>query len=376
MKAISPRKRRKRKLVLFIIEIVILLILGAGFYIQQKLDKIQTTDLDQSKIEKNDVSKETEAAFKGYTTIALFGLDNRTQGVYKQGNSDVIMIMSINNDTQEVKMVSVYRDTYLNISSTGQLFRKANAAYANGGAEEAESMLNKNLDLDIDNYVSFDFGAVAEAIDILGGVKINIDSSIELHYVNEYITYTNKILGTNASHISGTGTHTLNGVQAVAYSRVRYTAGGDFKRAQRQRRVLSQMIKKAKKANLLELNKLIDTVFPDIKTDLTKSEMLKMMNAMLGYDMSSSSGFPFYRTTATLSTVGSIVIPCDLEKNVSKLHKLLYGNDGYEPSSAVQTYNSIIINNTGKTKDDAIEDEFTKKDDFESSSSSSSSSSN
>lgn len=366
-KKISSRRRRKRKLILFIIEIIVLALVVAALYFYHKLDMIDTQEIDQTKIDVNDITEQTVATLKGYKTIAIFGLDNRDQGVYTAGNTDVIMIMAINNDTKEVSMVSVYRDTYLNVAAADekQNFRKANSAYAKGGAEQAITMLNRNLDLVVDNYVSVDFNAVAEAIDILGGVDIEIESEKELGYLNEYILATNDILGTDADTISSTGEHTLNGVQAVAYSRIRYTAGGDFKRAERQRRVFSEMVKKAKTAKLTQISELIDAVFPDIQTDLPKKDMITMVTAMLGYDMSNSGGFPYDRTTATPNNnIGSIVIPCDLESNVIQLHAQLYGTEEYQPSETVLEYSEYIINNTGKTVDSAVDDEFSDADDF------------
>lgn len=366
-KKISSRRRRKRKLILFIIEIVVLALVVGALYFYHKLDKIDRQDMDKEKIEVNDITEDTIATLKGYTTIAVFGLDNRTPGTYTNGNSDVIMVMAINNDTKEVSMVSIYRDTYLNVAAAdeSQRFRKANSAYAAGGAEQAVTMLNRNLDLDIDNYVSVDFAAVAEAVDILGGVDIEIESESELKWLNEYIVATNKILGTDADTISSTGEHTLEGVQAVAYSRIRYTAGDDFKRAERQRRVFSEMVKKAKGANLTQINKLIDTVFPDIQTDLSQKDMITMVVAMLDYDMSNSGGFPYDRTTATPNNnIGSIVIPCDLESNVIQLHAQLYGTEEYKPSETVLEYSEYIINNTGKTVDSAVDDQFSDADDF------------
>ena len=334
-KKVSKRQRRKRKLILFIVEIIILIIVAGALYVYSKLNLLNKKELDQSKVGKNQVSEETEQTFEGNTTIALFGLDNREQGVYDTGNSDVIMIMNINNDTKEVSLVSVYRDTYLNIAGEGEeeKFRKANAAYAAGGAEQAVTMLNRNLDLDIDNYVAFDFKSVAEAIDILGGVEIDIESQAEMDYLNDYISYTSEYVGGSDETVDHLGKQTLNGVQAVSYARIRYTTGGDFKRAERQRRVLNELIKKAKSASLTELNELVNTIFPEVSTDLTQKDIISMMPVMLKYDMANSGGFPYDKTTDTPSKkIGSIVIPCDLESNVIQLHKQLFGTEGYQPS--------------------------------------------
>lgn len=366
-KKVSKRQRRKRKLILFIVEIIILIIVAGALYVYSKLNLLNKKELDQSKVGKNQVSEETEQTFEGNTTIALFGLDNREQGVYDTGNSDVIMIMNINNDTKEVSLVSVYRDTYLNIAGEGEeeKFRKANAAYAAGGAEQAVTMLNRNLDLDIDNYVAFDFKSVAEAIDILGGVEIDIESQAEMDYLNDYISYTSEYVGGSDETVDHLGKQTLNGVQAVSYARIRYTTGGDFKRAERQRRVLNELIKKAKSASLTELNGLVNTIFPEVSTDLTQKDIISMMPVMLKYDMVNSGGFPYDKTTDTPSKkIGSIVIPCDLESNVIQLHKQLFGTEDYQPSEKVQSYNDTIIDLTGKTTKDLETDQFSDQDDF------------
>ena len=366
-KKISKKQRRKRKLILFIVEIIILIIVAGALYVYSKLNLFNRKELDQSKVGKNEVSKETQQTFEGNTTIALFGLDNRDQGVYDTGNSDVIMVMNINNDTKEVSLVSVYRDTYLNIAGEGEeeKFRKANAAYSAGGAEQAVTMLNRNLDLDIDNYVAFDFKSVAEAIDILGGVEIDIESPADMDDLNDYILYTSEYVGGSDEMIDHLGKQTLNGVQAVSYARIRYTAGGDFKRAERQRRVLNELIKKAKDASLTELNELVSTIFPEVSTDLTQKDIISMMPVMLKYDMANSGGFPYDKTTDTPSKkIGSIVIPCDLESNVIQLHKQLFGTEDYQPSETVQSYNDTIIDLTGKTTKDSETDQFSDQDDF------------
>ncbi|MCD8366081.1 MAG: LCP family protein [Clostridiales bacterium] len=364
----KARRRRRRRLILFIIEIVILALVLGVLYFYQKLNLIDTSyEVDQSKIQVNEVEGETQEIFEENMTIAIFGLDNRTQGVYTTGNSDVIMIMNIDNNTNEMTMVSIYRDTYLNVAAVDEesKFRKCNSAYAYGGVEQAITMLNRNLDLDIDNYVCVDFAAVAEAIDILGGVEVEIESNAELGYLNDYIVATNEILGTSSSTISSVGTHLLDGVQAVAYSRIRYTSGGDYKRAERQRIVLSAMFTQAKSASLSQINELLDTVFPDIQTDLSKQDLLTMATAMLSYDIASSGGFPYDKTTMTISSsIGSVVVPCDLESNVIALHEQLFGVEDYTPSATVQEYSDYIINSTGVTAENAVDDDFSDADDF------------
>ncbi|WP_296116903.1 LCP family protein [uncultured Eubacterium sp.] len=366
-KKISKKQRRKRKLILFIIEIIILILVAGALFLFSKLDKINTKTLDASKVGKSDVSAETQKTFEGYTTIACFGLDNREQGVYETGNSDTIMIMNINNDTKEVSLMSIYRDTYLNVAGKGEeeKFRKANSAYAYGGPEQAVTMLNRNLDIDIDNYVAFDFKAVAEAIDILGGVDINVETEEERKYLNDYVSYTSEYVGGSNAEVEHTGLQTLNGVQAVSYARIRYTKGDDYKRAERQRRVLTEMIKKAKKANLSEVNELINTIFPQISTDLSKKDIISMASVMLKYDMANSGGFPYSRDTFTPSKkLGSVVVACDLESNVIELHKRLFGTEDYQPSETVKEYSEKIVDESGYTADHNADTRFSDQDDF------------
>lgn len=363
----SKRQRRKRKLILFIIEIIILILVAGALFVYSKLDLIKSKKLDDTKVGKNEVSEETQKTFEGYTTIACFGLDNREQGVYESGNSDVIMLMNINNDTHEVSLMSVYRDTYLNVAGEGQeeKFQKANAAYAYGGPEQAVTMLNRNLDIDIDNYVAFDFKAVAQAIDILGGVDIDVESEEERKYLNDYVSYTSQYIGGSDEEVEHTGLQTLNGVQAVSYARIRYTAGDDYKRAERQRRVLTEMIKKAKSASLPELNSLINTVFPQISTDLDKKDIISMATVMIKYDMANSGGFPYSKDTFTPSkSIGSVVAPCDLESNVIELHKRLYGTDNYTPSETVKKYSEHIVDVSGYTAEWKADNRFSGQDEF------------
>lgn len=357
------KRRRMIKLIILLIEVVIVAVLIVGMVFVKNLGLYNQVGLNN--INKNDLNEETLASFSGYTTIALFGLDNREFGELDSGLSDVIMIVSINNDTKDIKLVSVYRDTYLDVGPEGEKsFNKANSAYAFGGPERAVSMLNKNLDLDIDSYITFDFYAVAEAVDVMGGVTVEITDEAELEELNRVIDETNWYLDRESPLIDSLGEHTLDGVQAVSYARIRKLEGGDYKRAQRQRIVLSKMMEKAKDANLVTLNKLIKTVMPDIQSDLSEADLISMARVMVGYDFDDSRGFPFERTTRTLPSAGSSVIPCDLETNVGELHEYLYEVEDYEPSDTVQTYSDIIVERSGCTVESAEDDQFNEGDDF------------
>jgi len=351
----SKRRKKKHRIVIFTVEILLLLIVLGCLFVWSKLQKLdrQPDIIGTEDIINEDMDQSVQEVLKGYTNIALFGLDNRSNGSFAAGNSDVIMIASINNDTKEVRLVSVFRDTFLNVSDDGtNNFRKANYAYNKGGAEEAVRMLNRNLDLDIQDYVVVDFQAVTEAIDLLGGVEVEIDAA-EAKWMDFYINETAQVTGHEAHSITQPGVYTLDGVQATSYCRIRYTAGDDFKRAQRQREIISKMVEKAKKADLLTINKIIDSVLDDISTNFTAAEMVSMAAQLMSYELADTTGFPFRLTTATLGKKGSVVVPCDLLGNVTDLHKYLFNEYNYTPSNTVTSFSQAIITETGKGPDDA-----------------------
>ena len=366
-KRVSPvRKRRKRKLVLFIIEIIVFLVLLLALFFWLKLQKINHTSLDEEALGAVDSELLT-----GYTNIALFGLDNRSMGNLSSGNSDVIMVMSIDNSSGEINLVSVYRDTFLaqseSDSDTSYSYRKANAAFSNGGVEEAIRMLNTNLDLNITDYVTVDFQALIDAIDIVGGVEITLTDS-EVSLINTYIDELEEWTGGSSTHISSAGTYTLDGIQATAYCRIRHTGNGDFGRAQRQRKVLAGLFSKVKSSGLVTANKVIDAVLPEVETSLTSTEIVALATKVIGYDIGNTSGFPFDLVTGSYTGVGSIDIPCTLESNVTELYSFLFGVDDYTPSETVQEISSYIENYTGKSESDAVDygiedDELSTSDD-------------
>ena len=276
---------------------------------------------------------------EGYTNVALFGVDSRDGNLGKGNRTDCIIVASLNNETKEIKMVSVYRDTLLDLSDG--TFQKCNAAYSYGGPVMAINMLNKNLDLDIQDYVTVDFGAIADAIDLLGGVEIEVTEA-ELPYINQYIPETAASAGKETAYIESAGLQLLDGTQATTYARIRSTAGGDFTRTERQRTVIEKMVEKAKKADLVTINNIINKVFPQVSTSFTLSEILNYALAYSEYTLVGNMGFPAEKSTDTISGFGSIVIPEDLTSNVSKMHDFLFGTTGYQPSSTVTSLSADI----------------------------------
>lgn len=350
----KPRKKSKK--ILFILEIVVLLLFIGGLFvygqISAKLDKIdiQETDLADQDIVTNDQAPQ----MTGYTTYALFGLDHRSKNEkLNTENSDTIIIASINNDTKAVKLVSVYRDTLLNVKD--DTYSKANSAYALGGPTNAVSMLNTNLDLNITDYVAIDFNALVTVVDCLGGLDIPL-SYAEIVHMNNYCVETSEETGKSYTPVelpdpkpedeeAIVDTYHLNGVQATSYCRIRYTASLDMGRTERQRRVIQMIVDKAKKAGLSTIFDIMDQVFPMVKTSVSKTEILKMIPAMIGYSIDETTGFPNDYKFAQVT--GSVIVPTTLESNVLKIHQFLYGDASYTPTQDVLNRSAQITNIAG-----------------------------
>ena len=350
------RPGRKKKTALFIVEIFCLLLFIGGLYvygqIDSRLNKIETPQLDESKI----VTNVTAPQMSGYTTYALFAIDKRSKNeTLDSQNSDTIIVASINNDTKEVKLASIYRDTLLNIGN--DIYTKANAAYAYGGPEQAISMLNTMLDLNITDYVTVNFSAMAEAVDALGGLDIPL-SYAEIVFMNDYCIETSEETGKSYTPVErpdpkpeneeeALGEYHLNGVQVVSYCRIRYTSSMDMGRTERQRRVIGLMVDKAKKAGITTIFDIMDKVFPMITTSVTKTELLNMIPSLMGYSICDTTGFPTKYKFADVKNA-SMVIADTLEDNVKELHKFLYGADeNYQPSQNIIDANSKIIELVG-----------------------------
>ena len=343
----KKKKRRRRRVVLLCFELFILAILCVVGYGMLKLGKLDINILNPNNLE---VYKDTGP----YTNIACFGLDSRNGELEGGVQSDSIMIVSINNETNDVTLTSVYRDTLL-LHADGN-YEKANSAYNRGGPEAAISLLNRNFDLDIRNYVSVNFSALVDVIDALGGLEIDMTQE-EAFYCNGYAFETAQVVGkemTKEDCIDEVaGTQLLDGIHAVGYARIRYTEGNDFKRTERQREVLELTVEKAKKANLLTLNKIVDEVFPQISTSLSITDMLGFAANILNYNIVGKTGFPYAVTTSedVRNHTGSYVVPIDFIGNVSMLHQNIFAEEWYEPSSKVKQIHDDIIYLTGVTED-------------------------
>ncbi len=341
----KPTKKKgklRRIIIMSVLEVFVLFGIFSYAYVLKQYNKIQRPDFEAEDVKNEDLSVETQQKLEGYWNIAVFGIDSRSSKAV-EGNSDVIMIASINKDTGEIRLVSVFRDTYLKVSDSS--YNKINSAYATGGPQQAVKALNQNLDLDITDYVTFNWKAVATGINILGGVDIEL-SKAELHYINSYITETVKSTGIGSVQIKGTGMHHLDGVQAVAYARLRYM-DNDFARTERQRKVVTQAFEKAKKADLNTLNGLLGNMLSMVATNLTWQDGLDAIANINKYHLGENGGFPFARGDANMGKKGACVIPQTLETNVKELHKFLFDDESYEVSDTVKQISNKISSDSG-----------------------------
>ncbi len=345
------KKRSKMKTfgkIMLIILLVIIILLGivAGmgvWYVHDKLGKVQYVDIAEEDIE---VTEEIEEKMDGYRTIAIFGVDSRNDELVQGTRSDCIILATINEKTKEVKLTSVYRDTYLELA--GRSLDKVTHAYAYGGAALAMSTLNTNLDLNIKEFVTVNFQSVVKIVNAVGGVNINVTKE-ELKYINNYISEINRVTGNKASNVTTAGSQNLNGVQALAYGRIRYTSGGDYKRTERMRDVLMGVVNKAKKMNVGQLNSLADTLLPEIYTNINSNEILSLIPQLATYKITDSTGWPYNTKGATINGVW-YGPPITLESNVKELHEKVYGQANYEVSSKVKEISQKIIDKTGYNK--------------------------
>lgn len=325
-------------------------------YVAAKLGQLDTQEIPKEDIVINEGVEQLASLGEGYLNVALFGVDSREGDLEKNTRTDCIIVASLNKETKEIKMASVYRDTLLDLSE-GTL-QKCNAAYSFGGPKQAINMLNMNLDLDIQNYVTVDFKAIADTIDLLGGLDIELTEA-EVKYIGDFIGETGDVAGRDRGdvhYVEGAGLQHLDGVQATTYARIRSTAGGDFTRTERQRLVIEKMVEKILKSDLATINKIIDEVFPKISTNFTMTEILSYAKYFNQYKLGENTGFPIDKATDTISGLGSIVIPVSLEDNVKKLHEFLFGTEeGYTPSDKVQSISNKIVARVGqkKAEDDA-----------------------
>ena len=364
----SKKEKRKKSLwkkilLLSVIEILTLVMIVCAGYVVRYMNIKPEVQFNIKNVKNQNIDVTKQEQMQGYWTIAVFGVDSRDGGVGRGANADVQLIVCIDRATGAVKLASVFRDTYLNLAA-GSRFAKINEAYADGGPEQAVAALNKNLDLDIEHYATFNWRAVADVITMLGGVDIDITEK-EFKYMNAYIHETSieskvNVKNPAAEYIKKPGMQHLDGVQAVAYARLRYM-DDDFTRTKRQREVISQVLDKAKKADLATLTNVIDTVLPQIAFNVDVGDILELAKGVNKYNIVGSEGFPYDLRTQMMGKKGDCVIPLSLASNVTKLHEYLFGDENYKPSSAVWTFSDKIASDAQSYKNGGGEESSKKK---------------
>lgn len=365
-------KKMRRRKIIFGIEITVLLILSGILFvyawINRSMDKMNQDTLDSSQIQINsEVKANTDLSqMSGTQVIALVGVDARgVEGseLAESMNSDTIILCCIDHDKQEIRMVSIMRDTWMNMAKyTDEYyeFGKANSAYNRGGPESMLSMLNTNLDLALTDYVTVNFKALADAIDVLGGLDIEMTNAECVHANNynrevseaqgveyEAIPY-DEDLGDDYSEVRH-----VSGALATSYARIRYGGGDDAKRTSRQRIVINLMVQKLKQ-NPTKIPEILDKVMGNVSTSLTKNEILELGMHAVTYTMGTSYAYPFqlcYGENVVNALGEDVVIPVTLEFNVRELHEYLYPGLSYEPSAAVTEYSDYIARKSGYDED-------------------------
>ncbi len=365
-------KKMRRRKIIFGIEITVLLILSGILFvyawINRSMDKMNQDTLDSSQIQINsEVKANTDLSqMSGTQVIALVGVDARgVEGseLAESMNSDTIILCCIDHDKQEIRMVSIMRDTWMNMAKyTDEYyeFDKANSAYNRGGPESMLSMLNTNLDFALTDYVTVNFKALADAIDVLGGLDIEMTNAECIHANNynrevseaqgveyEAIPY-DEDLGDDYSEVRH-----VSGALATSYARIRYGGGDDAKRTSRQRIVINLMVQKLKQ-NPTKIPEILDKVMGNVSTSLTKNEILELGMHAVTYTMGTSYAYPFqlcYGENVVNALGEDVVIPVTLEFNVRELHEYLYPGLSYEPSAAVTEYSDYIARKSGYDED-------------------------
>lgn len=365
-------KKMRRRKIIFGIEITVLLILSGILFvyawINRSMDKMNQDTLDSSQIQINsEVKANTDLSqMSGTQVIALVGVDARgVEGseLAESVNSDTIILCCIDHDKQEIRMVSIMRDTWMNMAKyTDEYyeFDKANSAYNRGGPESMLSMLNTNLDFALTDYVTVNFKALADAIDVLGGLDIEMTNAECVHANNynrevseaqgveyEAIPY-DEDLGDDYSEVRH-----VSGALATSYARIRYGGGDDAKRTSRQRIVINLMVQKLKQ-NPTKIPEILDKVMGNVSTSLTKNEILELGMHAVTYTMGTSYAYPFqlcYGENVVNALGEDVVIPVTLEFNVRELHEYLYPGLSYEPSAAVTEYSDYIARKSGYDED-------------------------
>lgn len=280
------KKEGKSKILIlfFIILLILLIIIGIGiFFVWSKWSKVDFKELDNSDLSvTTDVydqvsDKVTEEEFNEIVTIAFFGTDSRDTSNMNFGRSDTIMLASINPNTKSIKLISIPRDTYVEVPGYGKT--KINHAYAYGKEQLSIKTINSNFGLNITEYVTIDFSGLVNIINDVGGIELTITES-EKNYINTYVKESYELTGNPIKKIESVGKVTLTGEQALTHSRNR-TIGNDFTRASRQRDVVEALMNKISTMDLNTIISLLDSFLPEVRTNINPTKYIGLLTSIL-----------------------------------------------------------------------------------------------
>lgn len=331
------KKNGKRKrIIISVIIVFAALFTGIGIYSYSLLNKVKSTELPKDNsslgIKEEAVQQiEKEDPKKDVVNIALFGLDRRSKD--EASRSDSIIIASIDYSHNKIKLSSIMRDTYVDVPGHGMT--KITHAYAYGGPQLAIKTLNENFNLNIKDYVTVDFFSLEKIIDALGGVTIDVRNE-ELPYINSYMKEVTNIEKEKVTPVTTAGSINLNGLQAVAYSRIRYI-GNDFERTERQRKVLTQILTKVQEAGITKYPSLVSTLLPYVETSISKGEIVSLGAGILSSGMKTidQERFPADGNWKNLMINNVYYLGTDLKLTTDQLHKFIY--EDIKPSSGSVT---------------------------------------
>ena len=348
----------KNKKILMIIgglvSILIVVLVGGSIIVTNHFySKIEITDAlnpEAVGVTEELVEKEKESKI---VNIALLGIDQNGDG--SDGRSDAMKVVSLDFTNKVIKMTSFQRDTLIYIPEPMNDFDKLNHPYAYGKAPLTLKTLNYNFDLDITRYVAFNFDAIEEIIDIMGGVDIDIKSS-EINVTNDYINHLNSLHAgdIDAPRLTKGGLQTLSGRQAMAYMRNRYV-GSDFTRMERQSTVIQALVDKAMTLSYSELLSLLDACLPYVETNLTLNEIIDYGTKVLSFDLSQIEQLQIPSADNTHKSISykgysPLYIMSSYQDLVKELHAFIYNDTEYQPSQTVIETEAAIYETFGRVE--------------------------
>jgi len=328
-----------------ILALLVALTACAFFYFNSmlsNLDKVQTSKSDFG------INDGVSTDLWKYTDIAVMGSDARKGESYDDSRTDAIIIMRINKLSGEVRLISIMRDSYMRMaySDGSTTYSKITHANVYGGGVNTCKAINQALDLNITQFMIFNWKAVADTVDSLGGIELNIRRS-ELSDLARYGNETANNVGGTYHAITKTGKQTLDGVQVATYCRIRKTSGGDNGRARRYKATLSAIIKKAKSGGPDVINKVADKALPEIRTNISNWSLFTYVLQAGRYNITRNIAYPHKYYGGILSDGLWYAVPRTLESNAVWLHKKAFDQTDYQPSSTCIEISNEIINRTG-----------------------------